>query len=149
MTDEIIRDWLVGGIQDTALLQLLQLDADLTLEKAKKNKKRTCQREAVAELQQVLKGTVEVANSLDGINSRCGQQSRAAANGRPTGKPCTRCGKGQYPRDKCPAKEATCYQCQKKGHFGSLLLQANVTKNRLHKEVTTVKTLIVLTVSCH
>jgi len=36
MTDEMIRDWLVVGIQDTALSQQLQLDADLTLEKAKK-----------------------------------------------------------------------------------------------------------------
>ena len=30
----------------------------------------------------------------------------------------TRCGKGQHPKDKCPAKEATCHHCLCKGHFG-------------------------------
>ena len=113
MTDEMIRDRLVVGIQDAALSQLLQLDAELTLEKAKK---RVRQREAVAEQQQALKGTAGGAINLDGIHSRRAQQSRAAASGR---QQCTRCGKGQHPRDRCPAKEATCYRCQKKGHYSS------------------------------
>ena len=116
MTDEMIRDRLVVGIQDAALSQLLQLDTELTLEKAKK---RVCQREAVAEQQQALKGTAGGAISLDGIHSRHTQQSRATASGRPTGKQCTCCGKGQHPCDRCPAKEATCYRCQKKGHYSS------------------------------
>ena len=34
--DEMIRDRLVVGIQDMALSEKLQLDAELTLEKAKK-----------------------------------------------------------------------------------------------------------------
>ena len=131
MTDEMIRDRLVVGIQDAALSQQLQLDADLTLEKAKK---RTRQREAVAEQQQVLKGTAGVANSPDGIHSRRGQQSRAAASGRPTGKPCTRCGKGQHPREKCPAKEATCYQCQKKGHYGSQCFSKQISRSKVTSE---------------
>ena len=79
MTDEMIRDRLVVGIQDAALSQLLQLDAELTLEKAKK---RVRQREAVAEQQQALKGTAGGAITLDGIHSRRAQQSRAAASGR-------------------------------------------------------------------
>lgn len=35
MKDELIRDRIVVGIKDTALSQKLQLDATLTLEKAK------------------------------------------------------------------------------------------------------------------
>ena len=116
MMDEMIRDRLVVGIQDATLSQLLQLDAELTLEKAKE---RVRQREAVAVEQKALKGPAGGAISLDGIHSRHRQQSRAVASGRPTGKPCTRCGKGQHPRDRCPAKEVTCYRCQKKGHYGS------------------------------
>ena len=53
LKDEMIRDRLVVGIRDSALSQRLQLDAGLTLEKAKKNVR---QREAVGEQQQVLRG---------------------------------------------------------------------------------------------
>ena len=49
---EVIRDRIVVGIRDKALSKRLQLDADLTLEKAKKIVR---QQEAVQEQQQVLK----------------------------------------------------------------------------------------------
>ena len=32
---------------------------------------------------------------------------------------CTRCGKGPHSRQACPAKDATCYKCNKKGHYSS------------------------------
>ena len=53
MESEMIRDRLVVGIRDSALSERLQLDADLTLDKAKKQIR---QREAVQEQQLVLKG---------------------------------------------------------------------------------------------
>ena len=31
----------------------------------------------------------------------------------------SRCGKAPHARDRCPAKDAVCYCCQKKGHFSS------------------------------
>ena len=46
LRDEMIRDRIVVGIQDSALSERLQMDPDLTLEKAKKL---VCQREAVHE----------------------------------------------------------------------------------------------------
>ena len=48
MKKEMIRNRLIVGIRDTTLSQKLQLDADLTLEKAKRNIR---QREAVSEQQ--------------------------------------------------------------------------------------------------
>ena len=30
---------------------------------------------------------------------------------------CTRCGGPQHAKEKCPAKEAVCHCCEKKGHF--------------------------------
>ena len=56
MTAEMIRDKLVVGIRDEPLSERLQLDPDLTLEKAKKMIR---QRQAVQEQQKVLKGTSE------------------------------------------------------------------------------------------
>ena len=54
---EMIRDRIVVGIRDEALSKRLQLDPDLTLEKAKKIVR---QQEAVPEQQQVLKGMEDV-----------------------------------------------------------------------------------------
>ena len=51
MQDQMIRDRLVVGIRDTALSERLQLDCDLTLEKATKAIR---QKEAVHEQQSVL-----------------------------------------------------------------------------------------------
>ena len=52
MKDELIRDCLVVGIEDVTLLERLQTDEALTLDKAKKL---AHQREAVKEQQSILK----------------------------------------------------------------------------------------------
>ena len=43
-----------------------------------------------------------------------------AAQKTPSLKPCTRCGKGTHPHKKCPARDAICHRCQRKGHYGAL-----------------------------
>ena len=59
---------------------------------------------------------------------RCDQQHRRnrsfnAGTGKsqqkPTVKQCTRYGKEQHARNKCPAKDATCHKCRKKGHYST------------------------------
>ena len=62
----MIRDRLVVGIRDNALSKRLQLDAALTLDKAKKTVR---QQEAVGEQ---LKGTVKDESSLDQLRQRKG-----------------------------------------------------------------------------
>ena len=66
MKDEMIRDRLVVGIRDNALSKRLQLDAALTLDKAKKTVR---QQEAVGKQ---LKGTVKDESSLDQLRQRKG-----------------------------------------------------------------------------
>ena len=137
LEEEMIRDRLVVGIRDTSLSERLQIDADLTLEKAKKAIR---QREAVQEHQQVLKGAEDP--SLEAVHSsgdrskrrdqrrgNRGSNSGAADRGkhRQKSKQCTRCGKEQHARDKCPAKDATCHRCQKKGHYSALCFAKNVS----------------------
>ena len=114
----------VLGIRDEALSQQLQLDADLTLDKAKT---KVLQQEAVGEQQQTLKGTLP-DSSLHTIQSkrkRRGKYSPRKPSG-PKGVPahgqglsgkCTRCGKEAHPRDKCPARDSICHRCGNKGHF--------------------------------
>ena len=119
------------GIRDSALSQRLQLDAELTLETAKIN---VCQQEAVGEQQQVLRGPANSGPSLDELQPHrngcprgrfsCPKRSGNVPTVLTQSKPCQRCGKGQHPREKCPAKDATCH---KKGRFQSQCRTKNVS----------------------
>ncbi len=60
----MIRDRLVVGIRDGALSERLQMDAELTLERAKKSVR---QREAVREQQQLLRGDGATKNDPGNI----------------------------------------------------------------------------------
>ena len=122
LKDEMIRDRLVVGIRDTALSQQLQLNAELTLDKAKTKVR---QREAVGEQQRELKGASEGAISLEEIRFRKHFKSkRPQARSYPQKESRHQEGvhplqEGIAPRDKCPAKDATCHRCNKKGHYSS------------------------------
>ena len=138
LRDEMIRDRLVVGIRNQALSQQLQMDSELTLERTKK---RIRQQEAVKDQQRQLTNREET--QLDDVRFR-GRQSKlrpdrgdsrgtnagkarnGAVGGRQAGKPCGRCGKGTHPKEKCPAKDAICYKCRKKGHYGAQCLSKNV-----------------------
>ena len=127
LKSEMIRDRLVVGILDKKLSEHLQLDPDLTLEVAKKKIR---QREAVQEQQQMLGGAV--SNSLEEVKQTHFRSRKARENGKPQHKQgrknanqnqsdlksCSRCGK-KHPKEKCPAKEAICRRCQRKGHYSA------------------------------
>ena len=129
---DAIRDRLVVGMRDRGLSQRLQLDAALTLDKAKKALR---QAEAVREQHLTLQGAGGQAGDsrsnpikLDHVRPRGGptprQKSRRA--GRPKQKQdpskkkqCTRCGRGSHSRADCPARDAVCHKCHKKGHYSA------------------------------
>ena len=117
---QMIRDRLVVGIRDTALSERLQMNAELTLEKAMKMIQ---QSEAVREQQTFLNEKEQKFESgnLDSLKPKRQHQqsSRAKSTRSSTGKVCGHCGKGPHGRDKCPAREATCHRCQKIGHYSS------------------------------
>ena len=138
LKDEMIRDRLVVGILDSALSQRLQLDATLTLEKAKKLVR---QREAVGEQNQLLRETepsTRPSTSVDELQprryDRRRPQQRNSGPRRVTftpqtqSKTCQRCGKGQHSREECPAKDAECHRCHKKGHFNAMCRTKNVAQ---------------------
>ena len=127
---EMIRDRLVVGIRDSALSECLQLDATLTLEKAKTAIR---QKEAVHEQQDFLKGdtkanplTLEAVTKIPRPTGRLG----------PTQKLCSRCGKGPHRRDNCPAKDATCHKCHRKGHFSAQCFSKTVSAVTTEDEFT-------------
>ena len=136
LKSEMIRDRIVVGIRDRPLSERLQLDAELTLEKAKTMVR---QREAVHEQQSILH-TPKEEKTVDHVRRKSPPLSQATGKKQYTQRPkrpstnyhpskspkCQRCGKGQHPRSQCPAQDATCYKCNKKGHYGSMCLSKRV-----------------------
>ena len=122
LQSEMIRDRLVVGITDGTLSERLQLDPELTLEKAKKMVR---QREAVHEQQKTLNGGASNSGStLDEVKSKRnwkGKPNKAQPNNyrKTRSRACNRCGNAWHPWDKCPAKEAECAHCQKRGHYST------------------------------
>ena len=41
---------------------------------------------------------------------------------------CTRCGRGPHPHGTCPAKEAICHKCKKKGHYSAQCFSKSVAE---------------------
>lgn len=74
LKDEMIRDRLVVGLLDCALSERLQLDPELTLEKAKRAAR---QKEAVKEQQQSLKSDLKTPGTtdVDAVGQRGGRTS--------------------------------------------------------------------------
>lgn len=120
LRDEMICDRLVVGIRDMALSQQLQLDAELTLEKAKTKVR---QREAVGEQQRELKGDPTSLAAFGACRHTRGKwptgPPHRSSNPKGRTKKCMHCGNKPHPRAKCPAKDATCHRCGKQGHYGS------------------------------
>ena len=146
LAQEMIRDRLVVGISDKALSEQLCTHADLTLEKAK-TMIRQC--EAIREQKDMLQqnGTTKHTTTLDQIKSKYGRhmghRTTPRTGGtaphksvRPAAQKCKRCGNKPHPRDQCPAKDAECYKCKKKGHFSSQCLTTTVKAVISSAEVT-------------
>ena len=117
---DLIRDRLVVGIKDAALSECLQIDADLTLDRAMKAVR---QREAIQEQQTVLnnaEASTDMPDKLDSVGSKMKfKHPPRKSTSKSEFKSCSRFGKAYHSRDKCPAKDVACHKCQKKGHFSS------------------------------
>ena len=109
MKAEMIRDCIVVGIHDRALSEQLQLDTELTLEKAKK-RVREC--EAIQEQQATLNGQgTKLPNDLpiDSVGSRKGKKTHRKTSNPAQGRmannaKCCHCGKEPHARNSCSAK---------------------------------------------
>ena len=135
LKEEMIRDRLVVGIRDKSVSERLQMDAALTLAKAKTAIR---QREAIQDNRPLWKGdsnpnpiTVDALNKGKTKSDKYSRKvATGASNPATAPKQCTRCGRGVHRRDKCLARDAVCHKCHKKGHYSAHCLSrsvANVT----------------------
>ena len=126
LREEMIRDGLVVGIRDARLSQRLQLDSDLTLEKAVTSIR---QSEMVHQQQSLLRGEEEGQFPIDAVKtSKVNKPKSGKGNGQPRQTTCPRCGKRPYhDKEVCPAKGMICRKCGKRGHFYRVCKSARVS----------------------
>ncbi|UYV75387.1 hypothetical protein LAZ67_13000081 [Cordylochernes scorpioides] len=134
LREEMIRDRLVVGVKNFNLSEKLQLESELTLEKAIQIVR---QSESVKNQQKEIRQDTEDRNVdvIDRKGSRNGTKVRKTRMKgtktynynfpkNPQGcssyekRKCFRCGYCQgHSKEQCPAKDAICNKCRKKGHF--------------------------------
>ncbi|UYV70501.1 K02A2.6-like [Cordylochernes scorpioides] len=138
LKEEMIRDRLVVGVKNFNLSEKLQLESELTLEKAIQIVR---QSESVKNQQKEIrqdteKRNVDVIDRKGGRNGTNFQKTRIKGTKtynsnfpkNPQGwssnekRKCLRC--GYYPghsKEQCPARDAICNKCRKKGHFAYIV----------------------------
>ena len=120
LKEELIRDRLVVGLRDAALLERLQMDPGLTLEKAVTSAR---QKEAVRKQQPLLKGGPKPLGddplpNVDVVKkSWHANQNTFPKNQRKFTPQCYRCGRPYQRGHPFPAMNAICLKCNCPGHF--------------------------------
>ncbi|KAL7881030.1 hypothetical protein SRHO_G00032840 [Serrasalmus rhombeus] len=115
LRDELIRDRIVVGILDSRLSERLQLDAELTLEKAITQVKQSA---AVKKQQPVLRGAESTAGQVEAITKKQKGRKVGYEKTDSTAVGCGKCGNmKKHPWKECPARDAECRKCHKKGHY--------------------------------
>ena len=129
MTEDLIRDRIVLGIEDDATRKKLiaygnALNVDIAV--------RMCRSQEVANRAMKDLGLGAATKAVDAVAKHTSMQ---------TSKKCNWCGNYAHPREKCPAKDADCRKCLKKGHFAKVCRSAqrnNLTSD--NKSVNDVQT---------
>ena len=137
LKEELIRDRIVVGILDVKLSEKLQLDHELTLEKAVTQAR---QSESVKKQQVLMRPDLD--KEVNAVNRKQfpkkkkkfhkqqdrSQQQRSQQQQYNTGQNrqqaqtnvCTRCGGPKHSKQQCPAVGSTCFLCNKANHYSQM-----------------------------
>jgi len=119
LKEELIRDRIIVGVTDECLSDRLQSKADLDLNKAIE----MCRlHETQKQNRDVVRGNINnIDSSVEFVKkskpSTPNKQTELPRGGPLGGKKCQYCGRGSHERRFCPAKNAVCHKCKKRGHY--------------------------------
>ena len=136
LKEEMLRDRIVVAIRDLSLSEKLQMDSTLTLENEKKQVR---QKEAVQEQRQEMhygrtKTSIEEISRRQKPDSGKFNYKKGATQPKSNKwkRSCFRCGQQWHrPVEDCPARKATCFKCNRKGHFGNQCLSATASAQEI------------------
>lgn len=137
LQDEMIRDRLVVGIRHQGLSEKLQMDSELTLERAVTTIR---QHEEIKKQQPIVRDTKVTEQGEANVDllkfkkkpyrenqsgrTSYGKGQKEFHKGKKT---CGRCGKGPpHSLNNCAAREAECRRCRKRGHFAAVCKSGRV-----------------------
>jgi hypothetical protein len=134
--EESIRDAFINGLQSTLIRQRLlenktldlttMFDQARALDSAQKSSElystpssATFSAAASAKCSEDIPSSLPLPVATDNISAVATNSTSATA-----GNKCSFCGYSKHPRSKCPARDAICHNCQKKGHFARVCRSA-------------------------
>lgn len=130
--DEAIRDAFISGLQSNAIRQRLLESTTLTLQAAFDTARslEMAERQSQSYQYQPVTAPSHTASTAPSRNDVETDEYEAtvAALGNQR---CYFCGNRRHPRSKCPAREATCNQCGKKGHFQKVCRSVRIRDKQL------------------
>ncbi|KAK3782887.1 hypothetical protein RRG08_002516 [Elysia crispata] len=135
LKNELIRDRIVVGVRDDDLSKVLQAKQDLDLGEAIRLSR---QAEARTESQNLLRPKVDLIQKSGGRrpqNQRPSQPRPQPPQTAVPGKKCGYCGRTPvHKKEACPARTATCHNCNKKGHYSSVCRSSKVREVQVQDE---------------
>ena len=122
---EAIRDAFIGGLSSSYIRQRLlehkTLDLDSAIDQAKALERAQLQADSftktVPQVTASMKADLLQTRDRDEACRFSDDLNEPYVNAAQVNAKCFFCGGQKHPRFKCPARDATCHACQKKGHF--------------------------------
>ena len=131
--DELIRDRIVVGIRDANLSEKMQMEPELTLERAVTLAR---QSECVKTQLPIVRGEPSGESSIEAVKGNKLQSKSQKFPQRQVNprfqrvNTCGRCGRlGSHIQAQCPARDAVCRKCGKIGHYKSVCRSTSVKSN--------------------
>ena len=134
--DEMIRDCIVVGLKDASVAQKLQMDHELTLEKAVAlaRQSETVKTQQLVVRPPAINDSVSIETIKGNRQTYRKKPQKSSGMQRQDNPVCTRCGKSPpHTKEKCPAKDAICRRCSKKGHFRKLCRSKNTSEPTINQ----------------
>lgn len=118
--EESVRDAFIAGLQSNLIRQRLlenkTLDLKTMFDQARSLESAMKSSESYSTPDTLVNAAVPAKSS----KSQDSQKNTLAAAVETTSSTCYFCGNNRHPRSKCPAKEAICAKCQKRGHYAKV-----------------------------